>query len=327
MPRTTRTRCVRALCGLVAAVASSCGPARPVVEGKSTTTVFPAHRGSGTGTSNKEKATAEADRLLGLVVMPSGAVELDNAPPSLRSGPVMGTPATTSLIDESRFWRVPMSMSATLAWLVQQHPGGLSQTGFASSSSGGTTTTGGVSYDAPSSPAWTNASVEIGVAPDGSDSSFVKADGIALWIDPVPLRDTQPGPRLRFSTGSGCPATDRGFVGVSNPPPPLDSSLLPSGTPTGGLACQYYGLNGQPFALKQTTVMGPAAAQAFSTSIGQLQIGHLDGATTSCPMDDGSATVIALSYANGQTVDLWMATTGCAQVSNGYIVASGAVPS
>jgi hypothetical protein len=38
-------------------------------------------------------------------------------------------------------------------------------------------------------------------------------------------------------------------------------------------------------------------------------------------MDDGSANVIALSYASRADVDLWVNATGCGGVSNGYIVA------
>lgn len=310
----------------VMVVAAGCGQGRAVVEGKTRAIAAPGTSTTATASGNKAKARAEAERLLGSVTVPAGSVRLSGDPSSLLPGPVMGTPATTSLIDDTAFWRVPMSMSATLAWFAGHHPGGLPQSGTASSSTRGTTTTSGVSYDAPSSAAWTGGSVQIGVAPAGSGTSVVRADGMALWIDPVPVPDDQPGPRLRITLASGCPSRDGGFVGVTNLPPPLDSSLLPPGPPAGGLACRYYGMNGQPFALEGRTVMDAAAAAAFSTTVGRLPLGHLDGQVVNCPAEDGSATVVALAYPDGRTIDLWLATTGCARTSNGYISASGAPP-
>jgi hypothetical protein len=131
---------------------------------------------------------------------------------------------------------------------------------------------------------------------------------------------------MHITVASGCPASDRAVVGVSNPPPPLESSLLPSEWPTGGLVCEYYGLNGHPFALRQTTVMESTAANAYVRSVGRLRLGHLDGEVMSGPNDDGSATVVALDYPHAKTVDLWMTTTGCVRVSNGSISTSGTVP-
>ena len=140
-----------------------------------------------------------------------------------------------------------------------------------------------------------------------------------------------PGEAAAVNDGCGPAATAvegpvEGFVGVTNPPPPLDSSMLPSGPPARGLACQYYGLNGHPFALEQKTVMDSAAANAFARNVGRLPLGHVAGGVVSCPSDDGSATVVALDYPDGRTVDLWIATTGCSYTSNGYISASGAPP-
>ena len=40
-----------------------------------------------------------------------------------------------------------------------------------------------------------------------------------------------------------------------------------------------------------------------------------------CPLDDGLAEVIALSYAGRPDVDLWISLSGCGGVSNGYILA------
>jgi hypothetical protein len=39
-------------------------------------------------------------------------------------------------------------------------------------------------------------------------------------------------------------------------------------------------------------------------------------------MDDGSAEIIALSYASRPTVDLWVTLNGCRYIANGFIATS-----
>ena len=282
--------------------------------------------GIGSTFANKQMARVEAGRLLRLVVVPPGSVKLTSGPSSLLTGPTMGTPMTTSLIDASAFWKVPLPMNATLSWFTKHPPGGLVQSRSGSTAIHGTTTSSGYAYDAPSSTAWTGASVEIGVAPIGPNTSVLRADGMAMWIDPVPFRDTRPGLRVRVAVASGCPAGDRGVVGVTNTLRSLERSLVPPGSPTAGLVCEYDGLNGQPFALKRTTALDRTAAGALSVKARRLPLGHVDGAVTNCPMDDASITLVALLYPGGANVDLWIETTGCTTVSNGFITAQGSVP-
>jgi hypothetical protein len=136
---------------------------------------------------------------------------------------------------------------------------------------------------------------------------------------------------MHLAAASGCLASDRGFVGVTNPSPPLEQSLLPSGQPSSGLVCEYNGLNGPPFssgppfALKSKAFLDTASAEALSAKVRQLPLGHLDGEVMNCPMDDEEVTVVALAYPDGRNINLWMATTGCATVSNGSISAWGVV--
>jgi hypothetical protein len=73
--------------------------------------------------------------------------------------------------------------------------------------------------------------------------------------------------------------------------------------------------------------MSTSAAQAVAAQVRQIPIGHLEGDIPfSCPAEDGSATVVALQYPDGRTVDLYMTTSGCTTISNGYIVNGGSVP-
>jgi hypothetical protein len=275
-----------------------------------------------TAASNKAKAEAEATRLLKLVAVPPGSVASTGAPlPSLAVPPV-SPGSSASLVDRSGSWTVPSSPSATLRWFAEHHPGGLSQSGTGSLSTHGVTTVSGYGYSAPASAAWADALVEIAVAPIGPSSSELRADGLTVWIDPVPLRDDQPGPRMHVDVASGCPASDRGIVGVTNPGAPLNESLVPMGAPSSGLVCEYSGLNGNAFALKHSAPLDAAAAAAFATHFRQIPLGHVDGAASFCPMDDGSASLVALAYLDHREVDVWMQTTGCTSVANGSITAS-----
>jgi hypothetical protein len=214
-------------------------------------------------------------------------------------------------------------VTETLAWFNGHPPDGLFKMGEGSSSTPSTSASG-YSYSAPDSSAWVDAEVAVTVTQIGVNMSAVRGDGIAVWIDPVPYGDNTLGPRMRLTVAGGCPATDQGYVGVTNPQPALNSSLVPPSAPTEGLVCEFYGGSGHPFALKKTTVLDGTAAAAFAVKARELRLGHVDGEVLSCPNDDGSVTAVALAYPGGSPVDLWM-TGGCAGTSNGYIRVDGSV--
>jgi hypothetical protein len=50
-----------------------------------------------------------------------------------------------------------------------------------------------------------------------------------------------------------------------------------------------------------------------------MPLSHPGGGAVSCPMDDGSAEVLALAYPGRPDVDLWINLNGCAGVSNGSL--------
>jgi hypothetical protein len=158
------------------------------------------------------------------------------------------------------------------------------------------------------------------VAPAGNGASVIRADGLVVWLDPGPVRDTDPGRRMRVTVASGCPDSDARFTDVANSGPGLASRLLPGTAPAAGLEYRYHGMNGPIWRLRSTSRLNAAAAGRVARSMARLPLGHPEGGVLSCPIDDGSAEVIALSYPGRPDVDLWISLTGCGGVSNGYIL-------
>lgn len=265
--------------------------------------------------SSKQLATAETRHLLTLFPMPPAARRIRSGPGGL-NGPAMGTPVSSSLIDTAQFWRVPMPMAQAGDWITAHPPRGLTPNGQSNSSGpNGITSVGFGWSDNRQSNAWTEAQLEVGVAPAGARASVWRLDGIALWLTAKPAPAPGGGSRLNLTVAGGCPASDRGAGDV---PPGSGSSLLPSGRPTGGLICAYTGLNGDPFALRAQVRLGSAAAARLVRTASSIGLAHTDGDVVNCPADFGTATVIAFSYPHANAA-LWLADSGCQYVSNGAI--------
>ena len=304
------------------------GPADPAAvrtDPAAVRTGAPGGSPAATAAGNRELARKQALVLLSLVHVPGGAVRLGSAPRSL-PGPALGTPAVSSLVDRSRSWRVPMPFAQAVAWLGAQRPGGLHSGGLHRDGSMSQWGTGGTtinvySYGGPRSTAWHSADLEIEVAPAGSRAIVFRADGLVVWLDPGPVRDTGPGRRMRVTIAGGCPPSDRGFADVANSGPGLASRLLPGAAPAAGLECRYHGMNGPAWRLRSMSRLNAAAAGRVATSMTRLPLSHPVGGVLSCPMDDSSAEVIALSYPGRPDVDLWINLNGCGGVSNRYILA------
>ncbi|MCL2463863.1 MAG: hypothetical protein FWF28_02175 [Micrococcales bacterium] len=267
---------------------------------------------------------AEVARLLSLVRVPAGSVEVRDPPSDLLDGPVMGSPMTSSLMVATGYWQVPLSLQATWDWFGAHRPGGLAQTGTSRGSSdwGKKDIVLGYGYAAPSSAAWTGAEIDIGMTAIDGTHTVVRADGVALWLDPTPVSDDQPGSRMYVTVAGGCPGSDQGYVGVTNPPPELNTTLVPPQQPTGGLVCRYFGMNDHPFALESHAVLGATEAEALAEKIGNLPLSHTDGDLVSCPFDDASTTVVAFAFPGRADVDLWVKANGCQTVANGFILAA-----
>jgi hypothetical protein len=169
------------------------------------------------------------------------------------------------------------------------------------------------------------AQLEIGVASGTADTSYIRVDGVTLWLDPVPLTDPDgPGARLRVTLAAGCPASLQGAVDVTNVGPDLDTALLPVAVPTSGLIC-VYDSGGGPATVESPRLsdhlqLDATTAAELATAARQAPTAHLDDVETSCPMDDGAVTVLAFSYPDRPDVDLWWLTTGCQTLRNGHLV-------
>jgi hypothetical protein len=169
--------------GLVVALVTGCG-STGVLIGQRPPSTSPSSTVPPAPAANKRKTEAEAAHLLALIVTPPGSVKLSaNPSPAILSGPPLGTPRSTPLIDDSAFWKVSMSMTDTLAWFTAHPPGGLPSSGSGISLSSNVITNTGYSYSIPDSSAWINAELEVDVAPFGSSTSQVRGDGLALWLD------------------------------------------------------------------------------------------------------------------------------------------------
>jgi hypothetical protein len=284
----------------------------------------PVRTGGATAAGNRAAARAEAARLLLLARVPPGAVRLGRPPRSL-PGPAMGTPGVTSLVDQVVAWRVSLPFAATRAWLSAHPPRGLPSDGSASSGNAfaGRTTMAGASYRGPASPAWQSADLEISTAPAAAGGSVIRADAVIVWLDPRPVHSGPGTHPIRVTVTDGCPASDRGVTGVTNPGGGLTRRLLPAGQPAGGLRCRYDGLNGHPWHLVSATRLTAAAARRAARSMARMPLSHTDGGVVNCPMDDGSYAVLALAYPGRPDVDLWIKLNGCRGVFNGYITAGG----
>jgi hypothetical protein len=285
---------------------------------------------SATEAGNRNLADAEARKLLSTAPVRAGAVPLGTAPKSL-SVPAMGLPGAQSLADDSRSWRLQMPFHAAAAWLARHRPPGLPRDGVSGIAAPIPVQPpgqppfhppgmAGYSYSGPANAAWASAELDVEVAPAGPHSSVLRADGLVIWLDPVPVPDSVVGKRMRVLVRGGCPSSDASVVGVTNPGARLVHSLLPSAQPSAALTCRYDGGNGHPFSLASHQLSSAKQARRLAASMERIPLGHIIGGGGSCPLDDGSAEVVAFSYPGGRAdVDLWISVSGCGGVSNGYI--------
>jgi hypothetical protein len=132
-------------------------------------------------------AEQEVHRLLSLLRLPPGAVMASTAPvPPLRE-PGQSV-ASRTLLDEKRWWTVPMSVADTTTWIKAHPPAGLSLTVTGSGSDG----TEDLGFDASPTRFYDTATLMISIAPDGNNTSAIRADGQVTWIPVRPQEEFVP---------------------------------------------------------------------------------------------------------------------------------------
>jgi hypothetical protein len=308
---------------LLAACASSNGP-------RSVEPAHPVARSSGpvattsggpTAAQNKAYAQSAADQLVAKASLPPGAVGVRIQPVGL-TGPALGTPGVSQLIDTVKYYSLPMSLSQAYAWFRANPQHGLTPSGTSSGSDPRGAVTYGFQYDpiADTHSPWGTASLQIGLVTQGSTTG-VRVDGVAQWIDPTPTRDASHGPKIRVTIAGGCPASDRGLA-IGNPDAPdLDHQLLPAATPIAALKCTYDGLNGHPFRLASSQHLNATQAAAAAAVIRAVPLGSRGLEARNCPADDARANIVVFAYPGRADVDIWEHTAGCPSTDNGHIVA------
>jgi hypothetical protein len=310
-----------AVLGVTALVAAGCGGSSPGGT-PSGVTIGDHPSQSASPQRNKAATEAEVERLFGLAELPPGASLTSDRPHEL-SGPAMGTPSDSTLVDKVGYWHVEESADTAYRWINARTPKGLTQSGSSGGGGSNGVTESGVEWSEPDHSYATELQLDESVTSVGS-GAVIRADGLGIWLDPRPVHDTATGSRLRVTLAAGCPHSDRGDVGVTNTGSDLNSALLPSAAPTAGLICQYGGLNATPRGgLAATATLTAAAARRLAIEAGGRSLAHSGGGVTSCPMDDGGVDVLALAFPGRSDVDLWISATGCEFISNGSIRGAG----
>jgi hypothetical protein len=281
--------------------------------------------GAATAASNRQRTIREARHLVAIAPLPADRRRLTHAPRGLHEP--SSRPEAKSLIDLARFWRVTMSFRAAGRWIERHHPRGLRKSLSGESTSHGVVVSRFVGFDVADSSAWVQAQLQITIVRGGHSTSLWRVDGMALWLDPRPIRDTYRGHRARITTHTGCPSSDRHFRDVRNTGARLAKMMLPPGKPSAVLLCRYSGANGRPFSLRAHRRYGPRIAGRLAHRLRTTSLAHVDGGVMFCPMDDGSAQIAAFAIPGRPDVAIWMHSTGCPTDDNGVIVGPDAIGS
>ena len=273
---------------------------------------------------NYLRAEAEASRMLELMKVPPHSIALSTAPTELLSGPA-GQPSATNLVDKFRWWDVDLPWGAAVGWFQSHPPKGLELNVTGSG--------GGPGYRLWSQTfknADTNAYVfgegEVSITGHGAHRSWVRTDGIAVWVSSAPIADKKTGQRLRVTMRGGCPRSLQGYVDISNPSKNLATRMLPDATPVGGMICRYGPLHPGIQNSNASADLGGVAllpmkdSSALARAINHLILGTVGGIRHGClalPFNN----VLVFKYRGRPDVDIWAPTSACIGLDNGYIYA------
>lgn len=302
---------------LLAAVAAGCTSS----PGVTVTVARPAH--SAAARSNERVAEREARRLVELARLPHGAAGTRDRPASL-AVPVIGGPVVDELVTATRYWRVPMPADSAFAWLRSHAPRGLTPESSTPMPLADPVQAAGLNYWAGRTPAYDSAELAVSVTSHGS-GSIVRVDGLVVWLDTLPLPDSNTATRVRFTTHDACPrpSTPPRVPGVRNTGDDLHARMLPAQPPSGALVCRYADgrFDPHPFGPSGAVHLDATRARALASVAQSLRLSHSDGPLLGCGGYDPGSALLAFAYPGRDDVDLWLGLGSCGRVGNGFIIA------
>ena len=263
---------------------------------------------------NRRAANAGAGRLLDLYVPPPGSTRVSKAPVSILSSPAE-MEATDHLIDRARFWIARIPPVEVFSWLKSHPPKGLTKSGGGYGSEFQE-----ITFEGHDEAAFIHARLLVEVVPNGTRGSFIRADGMTVWLSRGPTRYPRRGRALHVLAASGCPRSIAGYQDVSNADEGLTERMLPKERPIGGMICAF----GSPFPANPHTVrrvsLTRAEAWRLAETIDRMRFVSAGNSRQSCPNDQDLNDVIVFAYSTRADVDLWYHTSGCSYLDNGFVV-------
>ncbi len=262
-------------------------------------------------------------RLVGLVRLPASAAPTRDRPDALSAPEEEPAAIPGTLVDVTRFVFVGLPLADAQTY-IQAHPPALPYTNSGPAQTLDRTgiSSVGYSYGEPDSAAWSDASLEITVAPAGAHSSVWRIDGYAFVVDPSPLRVQAVMPGFRLTGGGGCPAVDNHGT-VQNPGLDLGRELLPGGAPRAGLLCHY---DAHGVLSEQSRLAAPAAL-TFASEVRGSVLSHPDGSEQGCGLAAADLrTVIAFSFPEQPVIAISAYDDGCQLTVDNGVISAKALP-
>jgi hypothetical protein len=143
--------------------------------------------------ANKRAAHRDVRRLMGRLVLPPGATVASRDPgEGVGLATAESEPATSTLVDVHRFWRVPGAPSAALAWFQAHVPAG-SSLGTSGTSSGPGYVVNVLGFDFPAvTGVLESRELAVSITAARGGGTAVRADAEDVWYLPRPSSERVP---------------------------------------------------------------------------------------------------------------------------------------
>ena len=146
-------------------------------------------------------ARAEADRLLGLIRVPSSATPAGHSPANALDQ-ASQTTATNDIVDEHRWWTISWDAQRTLDWLTNNGVEHLKSSGTGTSGGPEGVTEYTLIFNAKAPTGIDSEEVQLDVAPMSDGTSAIRADAQVVWLVNRPADETIPGNIARIDVSA-----------------------------------------------------------------------------------------------------------------------------